>query len=59
MATTLSVDTSQQEETIRQKEIDEKLAELAKNGDLEAIKLLAERKNDRIELDLRRELLGV
>lgn len=59
MATTLSVDTSQQEETIRQKEIDEKLAELAKNGDLEAIKLLAERKNDRIELDLRKELLGV
>lgn len=38
---------------------DEKIAELAANGDLEAIKLLNERMQDREELKLRKKLFGV
>lgn len=38
---------------------DEKIAEQAANGDLDAIKLLNERMQDREELKLRRELFGV
>lgn len=38
---------------------DEKIAELAANGDLDAIKLLSERMQDREELKLRKELFGV
>ena len=38
---------------------DEKIAELAANGDLDAIKLLDERMQDREELKLRKELFGV
>ena len=38
---------------------DEKIAELASNGDLDAIKLLNERMQDREELKLRKELFGV
>lgn len=38
---------------------DEKIAELAANGDLDAIKLLNERKQDREELKLRKKLFGV
>lgn len=38
---------------------DEKIAELAANGDLDAIKLLNERMQDREELKLRKELFGV
>lgn len=40
-------------------EADEKIAELAANGDLDAIKLLNERMQDREELKLRKELFGV
>lgn len=39
--------------------IDKKLAEKANAGDIEAITLLEERKNQRIELDLRKQLFGV
>lgn len=42
-----------------QLEADEKIAELAANGDLDAIKLLSERMQDREELKLRKELFGV
>lgn len=42
-----------------QLEADEKIAELAANGDLDAIKLLDERMQDREELKLRKELFGV
>lgn len=38
---------------------DVKIAELAANGDLDAIKLLNERMQDREELKLRKELFGV
>lgn len=38
---------------------DEKIAEQAANGDLDAIKLLNERMQDREELKLRKELFGV
>ena len=37
---------------------DAKIAELAANGDLDAIKLLNERMQDREELKLRKELFG-
>lgn len=39
--------------------IDKKLAEKAETGDIEAITLLEERKNLRVELDLRKQLFGV
>lgn len=42
-----------------QLEADEKIAELAANGDLDAIKLLNERMQNREELKLRKELFGV
>lgn len=42
-----------------QLEVDEKIAELAANGDLDAIKLLNERIQDREELKLRKKLFGV
>lgn len=42
-----------------QLEADEKIAELAANGDLDAVKLLNERMQDREELKLRKELFGV
>lgn len=38
---------------------DEKIVELAANGDLDAIKLLNERMQDREELKLRKKLFGV
>lgn len=38
---------------------DENIAELAANGDLDAIKLLNERMQDREELKLRKKLFGV
>ena len=38
---------------------DEKIAELAANGDLDGIKLLNERMQDREELKLRKKLFGV
>lgn len=38
---------------------DGKIAELVANGDLDAIKLLNERMQDREELKLRKELFGV
>lgn len=38
---------------------DEKIAELAANGDLDAVKLLNERMQDREELKLRKKLFGV
>lgn len=38
---------------------DEKIAEMASEGDLDAIKLLNERMQDREELKLRKELFGV
>lgn len=38
---------------------DKKIAELAANGDLDAIKLLNERMQDREELKLRKKLFGV
>ena len=44
---------------IAQPKADEKIAELAANGDLDAIKLLNERMQDREELKLRKELFGV
>ena len=42
-----------------QLEADEKIAELAANGDLDVIKLLSERMQDREELKLRKKLFGV
>lgn len=42
-----------------QLDADEKIAELAANGDLDAIKLLNERMQDREELKLRKKLFGV
>lgn len=42
-----------------QLEADEKIAEMASNGDIDAIKLLNERMQDREELKLRKELFGV
>ena len=42
-----------------QLDADEKIAELAANGDLDAIKLLSERMQDREELKLRKKLFGV
>ncbi len=42
-----------------QLEADEKIAELVANGDLDAIKLLNERMQDREELKLRKKLFGV
>lgn len=39
--------------------IDAELAKKAEAGDVEAISVLAERKNERAELDLRKELFGV
>lgn len=42
-----------------QLEADKKIAELAANGDLDAIKLLNERMQDREELKLRKKLFGV
>lgn len=42
-----------------QLEADEKIAELAANGDLDAIKLLNERMQDCEELKLRKKLFGV
>ena len=42
-----------------QLEADEKIAELAANCDLDAIKLLNERIQDREELKLRKKLFGV
>lgn len=39
--------------------IDAELAKKAENGDIDAISALAERKNERAELDLRKELFGV
>lgn len=44
---------------LAQLKADEKIAELAANGDLDAIKLLDERMQDREELKLRKELFGV
>lgn len=38
---------------------DKEIAEMASNGDLDAIKLLNERMQDREELKLRKELFGV
>lgn len=42
-----------------QLEADKKIAEMASNGDLDAIKLLNERMQDREELKLRKKLFGV
>lgn len=39
--------------------IDAELAKKAEAGDIEAVSILAERKNERAELDLRKELFGV
>lgn len=44
---------------IAQGEADIKLADLAKEGDMDAIKLLSERMQEREELKLRKELFGV
>ena len=44
---------------LAQLKADEKIAELAANGDLDAIKLLSERMQDREELKLRKKLFGV
>ena len=44
---------------LAQLKADAKIAELAANGDLDAIKLLNERMQDREELELRKELFGV
>ena len=44
---------------IAQFKADKKIAELAANGDLDAIKLLSERMQDREELKLRKKLFGV
>lgn len=42
-----------------QRKADQELAKLASDGDLDAIKLLSERMQDREELKLRKELFGV
>ena len=42
-----------------QRKADKKIAEMASGGDLDAIKLLNERMQDREELKLRKELFGV
>lgn len=42
-----------------QLKVDEKMAKLAANGNLDAIKLLNERMQDREELKLRKKLFGV
>jgi hypothetical protein len=39
--------------------IDSELAKQAEKGDIDSIELLERRKNDRIELDLRKELFGI
>ena len=39
--------------------IDAELAKRAESGDVEAIELLETRKNERVEIDLRKELFGV
>ena len=39
--------------------IDAELAKKAEDGDIESIKLLEARKNDRVEKDLRNELFGI
>ena len=39
--------------------IDAELAKQAERGDIDAIALLEERKNERVETDLRKELFGV
>lgn len=44
---------------LAQLKADEKIAELAANGDLDAIKLLSERMQDLEELKLRKKLFGV
>lgn len=44
---------------LAQDEADIKLADLAKEGDMDAIKLLSERMQEREELKLRKELFGV
>ena len=44
---------------LAQGEADIKLADLAKEGDMDAIKLLSERMQEREELKLRKELFGV
>ena len=44
---------------LAQLKADEKIAELAANGDLDAIKLLTERMRDREERKRRKELFGV
>ena len=44
---------------IAQLKADEKIAELSANGDLDAIKLLIDRKEAREELKLRKKLFGV
>lgn len=44
---------------LAQDEADTKLADLAKEGDMDAIKLLSERMQEREELKLRKELFGV
>lgn len=44
---------------LAQAEADTKLADLAKEGDMDAIKLLSERMQEREELKLRKELFGV
>ncbi len=44
---------------LAQAEADTKLADLAKEGDMDAIKLLSERIQEREELKLRKELFGV
>lgn len=45
--------------TLGEFNIDKKLMEKANTGDIEAITLLEERKNQRVELDLRKQLFGV
>lgn len=44
---------------LAQGEADIKLADLAKEGEMDAIKLLSERMQEREELKLRKELFGV
>lgn len=45
--------------TIGEYNIDVELAKKAEMGDIDAITLLEERKNNRVELDLRQELFGI
>lgn len=42
-----------------EKNIDMELAKKAENGDIDAIKLLEERKNERFFKDMRKELFGI